>query len=215
MYETRDLQKTENGLKCYIQEEPKRTDTGNNSWEEWDRVIMQVNYWMRRRYPMGSNGLLSKLGMDITALKDIGEAVTLSYPAALPSLVATDSSKNQYAIKLPESAFDPDTFLIGAKTISGNSGMKISSPSLPRLIITPPPATMSCTLSGICRMATGFAAASSPEINTTGTSNMTRRTVSTGSPHTPNTATGSTITTSRSCSSISTWMGTWRAIRCI
>ena len=109
---TRSLMEIKNSMYFYCDDDPKDL-APSNSWENYDRIWGDCKYWMDRRYPMSADGILAKLPMDVTALKDMGEAVTMSYPAGIPSLVYTDTAKNQYAISLNRNVFGEDIWLVG------------------------------------------------------------------------------------------------------
>ena len=83
------------------------------SYDDYDRVWGDANYWMRYLYDTTDASLLAKLGLDVASLRTWGEAVSMSTPN-LPYLVPTDPSKDQYAIGLNETAFGQNNWLIGS-----------------------------------------------------------------------------------------------------
>ena len=85
----------------------------NFSFDDYDRVWGDTDYYMRYLYDTADSSLLAKLGMDVTTLRTLGEAVSMTAPN-LPYLVPTDPSKDQYAIGLNEKQFGENHWLIGS-----------------------------------------------------------------------------------------------------
>ena len=82
------------------------------SFDDYDRVWGDTEYYMRYKYDTTSSSLLTKLGLDINSLRTLGEAVSMTSPS-LPYLVVTKPETDQYAIGLDEKAFGKDVWLVG------------------------------------------------------------------------------------------------------
>ena len=82
------------------------------SFDDYDRVWGDTEYYMRSTYATTSSSLLTKLGLDINSLRTLGEAVSMTSPS-LPYLVVTKPETDQYAIGLDEKVFGKDVWLIG------------------------------------------------------------------------------------------------------
>ena len=111
--ETHKKQEKKNGHHKYIGRSSDWNVIGGDGYEKWDRVWGDTDYYMRYLYDMSSSALITKLDMDVSTLRTLGEAVSMSIPDGVPYLVATKPETNQYAIGLNEKAFGKDVWLVG------------------------------------------------------------------------------------------------------
>lgn len=111
--ETHKKQEKKNDHHKYIGRSSDWNVIGGDGYEKWDRVWGDTDYYMRYLYDMSGSALITKLDMDVSTLRTLGEAVSMSIPDGVPYLVATKPETNQYAIGLNEAAFGKDVWLVG------------------------------------------------------------------------------------------------------
>ena len=113
--ETSNLQEKKNDNWCFIGIGPDWNyfQDENYGFEKFDRVWGDTNYYMRYLYDISSNALLSKVGIDLDDLFQLGEAVSMVVPDGMPFMVCTKPEADQYAIGLSQKAFGKDYWLVG------------------------------------------------------------------------------------------------------
>ena len=113
--ETSNLQKKENGNWCFIGigDDWSYFQANTYGYQKFERVWGDTNYYMRYLYDISPNALLSKAGIDLDDLLQLGEAVSMVTPDGMPFLVCTKPETDQYAIGLSEKAFGKDYWLVG------------------------------------------------------------------------------------------------------
>ena len=111
--ETHSFQDKENGHHVFVSGSPSWNVISGYSYEDLDRVWGDCDYYMRYLYDMSSSALISKAGIDVADLRELGEAVSMVTPDGMPFIVCTKPETDQYAIGLSEKAFGKDVWLYG------------------------------------------------------------------------------------------------------